>query len=151
LLVFGAYPRLTEIDPPSPSVTKRAEAIRAATKEVRRLYAKRRVKDALAMRNGPDTKNTLDLPLQSDVRVWREKEGWTGPYKLLAIEEETCTIDKPQGPTKFRSTVIKPYLTEQPRQEELEVPEGHQDKKPQDKEPQETRRERGQPKGSRNV
>jgi hypothetical protein len=30
------------------------------------------------MRNGPDTKNTLDLPLQSDVRVWREKEGWAG-------------------------------------------------------------------------
>jgi hypothetical protein len=75
LLVFGAYPRLTKIDPPSPSVTKRAEAIRAATKEVRRLYVERQVKDALAMRNGPDTKNTLDLPLQSDVRVWREKEG----------------------------------------------------------------------------
>jgi hypothetical protein len=74
LLVFGTYPRLTEIDPPSPSVTKRAEAIYAATKEVRRLYAERQVKDALAMRNGPDTKNTLDLSLQSDVRVWREKE-----------------------------------------------------------------------------
>jgi hypothetical protein len=69
LLVFGAYPRLTKIDPPSPSVTKRAEAIRAATKEVRRLYAERQVKDALVMRNSPDTKNTLDLPLQSDVRV----------------------------------------------------------------------------------
>jgi hypothetical protein len=75
LLVFGAYPRLTEIDPPSPSVTKRAEAIYAATKKVRRLYAERRVKDALAMRNSPDTKNILDLPLQSDVCVWREKEG----------------------------------------------------------------------------
>jgi hypothetical protein len=75
LLVFGAYSRLTEIDPPSPSVTKRAEAICTATKKVRRLYAERRVKDALAMRNGPNTKNTLDLPLQSDVRVWREKEG----------------------------------------------------------------------------
>jgi hypothetical protein len=37
LLVFGAYPRLTEMDPPSPSVTKRAEAICVATKEVRRL------------------------------------------------------------------------------------------------------------------
>jgi di/tripeptidase len=37
LLVFGAYPRLTEMDPPSPSVTKRAEAIRVATKKVRRL------------------------------------------------------------------------------------------------------------------
>jgi hypothetical protein len=101
LLVFGAYPRLTEMDPPSPLVTKRAEAIRAATKEVRRLYAERQVKDALAMRNGPDTKNTLDLPLQSDVCVWREKEGWTGPYKLIATEEETCTIDIPQGPAKF--------------------------------------------------
>jgi hypothetical protein len=63
LLVFGAYSRLTEIDPPSPSVTKRAEAICTATKEVCRLYAKRRVKDALAIRNSPDTKNTLDLPL----------------------------------------------------------------------------------------
>jgi len=63
LLVFGAYPRLTEMDPLSPSVTKRAEAIRVATKEVRRLYVERRVKDALAMRNGPNTKITLDLPL----------------------------------------------------------------------------------------
>jgi hypothetical protein len=63
LLVFGAYPRLTEMDPPSPSVTKRAEAICAATKKVRRLYAERRVKNTLAIRNSPDTKNTLDLPL----------------------------------------------------------------------------------------
>jgi hypothetical protein len=63
LLVFGAYPRLTEMDPPSPSVTKRAEAIHTATKEVRRLHTERRVKDALAMRNSSNTKNILDLPL----------------------------------------------------------------------------------------
>jgi hypothetical protein len=69
LLVFSAYPRLTEMDPPSPSVTKRAEAIRAATKEVRRLHAERQVQDAIAIRNGPDTRVTLDLPLQSNVRV----------------------------------------------------------------------------------
>src|SRR5690348_1952920 len=89
LLVYGAYPRLTEMDPPSPSITKRAEAIRAATKEVRRIHAKRQVKDALAMRNGPNTLATLNLPLQSEVRVWREKNGWKGPYKLLAIQGET--------------------------------------------------------------
>jgi di/tripeptidase len=69
LLVFGSYPRMTEMDPPSPSIVKRAEAIRAATKEVRRLYAKRQVNDALAMRNGPNTIATLELPLQSEVRV----------------------------------------------------------------------------------
>jgi hypothetical protein len=62
LLVFGVYPRLTKIDPPSFLVTKRAEAIRAASKKVRCLYAKRRVKDALVIRNSPNTKKTLDLP-----------------------------------------------------------------------------------------
>ena len=69
LLVFGAYPQLIEIDPPSPSITKRAEAIRATMKEVQQLHVERQVQDTLAMRNGPDTKITLDLPLQSNVRV----------------------------------------------------------------------------------
>jgi hypothetical protein len=35
LLVFGLYPRMTEIDLLSPIIAKRAEAICAATKEVR--------------------------------------------------------------------------------------------------------------------
>jgi hypothetical protein len=63
LLVFGAYSQLTKIDLPSPLVTKRAEAICVTTKEVRCLYVKRRIKDALAIYNSPNTKNTLDLPL----------------------------------------------------------------------------------------
>jgi hypothetical protein len=63
LLVFGVYPQLTEIDPPSSLVTKKAEAICTTTKKVRRLYAERQVKNALVIRNSPDTKNTLDLPL----------------------------------------------------------------------------------------
>jgi hypothetical protein len=63
LLVFGAYLRLTEINPPSSLVTKRAKAICAATKEVRRLYTERQVKNALTIHNSPDTKNTLDLSL----------------------------------------------------------------------------------------
>ena len=36
-LVFRAYPRITKIDAPSLSVTKRAEAICVVIKEVRRL------------------------------------------------------------------------------------------------------------------
>jgi hypothetical protein len=63
LLVFGAYSQLTEIDPSSPLVIKRAEAICVTSKEVRRLYAERQVKDVFVIRNSPDTKNTLDLPL----------------------------------------------------------------------------------------
>jgi hypothetical protein len=69
LLVFGSYPRMTEIDLPSPTIAKRAEAIRAATKEVRRLHVKRQVNDALAIRNSLNTIATGELPLQSDVCV----------------------------------------------------------------------------------
>ncbi|CCU76925.1 integrase and RNaseH domain-containing protein [Blumeria hordei DH14] len=112
LLVFGAYSRMTKDSPPSPSITKRAEAIRKATLEVRRLYAQRQVKDALSMKNGPNTNSLLNLPLQSDVRVWREKEKWTGPSKLISMNGENCTIQMPHGPATFRSTVVKPYYTE---------------------------------------
>ena len=37
LLVFRVYPRITKIDALLPSVTKKAKAIRTATKEVCRL------------------------------------------------------------------------------------------------------------------
>ena len=144
LLVFGAYPRMTDMDPPSPSVTKRAEAIRVAMKEVRQLKAERQVKDALAMRNGPNTLATLNLPLQSEVRVWREKNQWQGPYKLLAINGETCTIEMPQGPTDFRSTCVKPYYRDPNNVTEPESPENPDDELP-------VRRGRGRPKGSRNT
>jgi hypothetical protein len=33
---------------------------------------------------------------------------------LIAIDEETCTIDMLYRPTNFQSTVVKPYCTEEP-------------------------------------
>jgi hypothetical protein len=63
LLVFRAYPRLTDTDPLLLSVAKRAEAIRIITKEVQRLLASRQVQDALAIRNGLDIVITLNLLL----------------------------------------------------------------------------------------
>jgi hypothetical protein len=61
------------------------------------------------MRNGPNTKTTLNLFLQSDMRVWREKDKWIGPFKFLAINGEIYTIDMSYRLTNFRSTVIKLY------------------------------------------
>jgi hypothetical protein len=40
LLIFGLYPRITKINPPLPTIVKRAKAICVTTKEVRRLYTK---------------------------------------------------------------------------------------------------------------
>ena len=72
LLVFSAYPRMVESDAPSPSVTQRANAIKKAMAEIRKLRAERQVADALNMRNGPKTDAVHDLPPNSPVLVWRE-------------------------------------------------------------------------------
>ena len=113
LLVFGAYPRLTESDAPSPTLTQRAQALRKAMDEVRRIRAERHVRDTLRFRNGPRTTAVQELPLNSSVLVWREGPPghWSGPHSLLAQDGETCTVDI-NGPTKLRSTVVKPYYHE---------------------------------------
>lgn len=89
---------------------RRGEAVAKASRALRKLSAERQINDAIATRNGPDVNDRLALPLQSDVRVWREKEGWQGPYKLLAVEGHDFTLDLPNGPVKFRSTLVRPYF-----------------------------------------
>jgi hypothetical protein len=117
LLVYGAYPRLSETDVPAPLVMQRALALKKATAEIQRIRARRQVADALNSRNGPNTANIHDLQLNSDVLVWREGNtgqpgAWKGPYKLIGIntEGESCIVALPHGPTTFRNTVVKPYL-----------------------------------------
>jgi hypothetical protein len=114
LLVFGAYPRMTPLDPPAPTITQRAMAIRKAMTEVSKLLAARQVNDALRERNGPRTGAVHSLAIGSNVLVWRMHEKkWTGPFKLIATEGETCTVALPSGPTQFRSTVVKPFSDDQ--------------------------------------
>ncbi|KAF1360357.1 hypothetical protein EJ07DRAFT_165511 [Lizonia empirigonia] len=105
LLVFGIYPRLSKTSPPSPSITARAKAIKNAMAEVRKIKAKRQVNDALATRNGPNVIETLQLPIQSSVKVWRENRGWTGPHTLIAMNDDlTAAIVDPYH--RNNSTVI---------------------------------------------
>ncbi|KAI1002946.1 hypothetical protein K3495_g5254 [Podosphaera aphanis] len=118
LLVFGACPRMVESDAPSPTVTERTKALRTDMRELERIRATRQVHDALNTRNGPSTTEIHKLPLNSVVLVWREGNSghlgkWDGPFKLLNVDAETCTINMPSGPTQFRSASVKPYLTEQ--------------------------------------
>jgi hypothetical protein len=54
--------------------------------------------------------------------VWRENKGWKGLYKLLATNGETCTIDIQHSLTNFRSTVVKPYYTEEGQVRLVEEP-----------------------------
>jgi hypothetical protein len=67
LLVFGAYPRISATDAPTPTVLKRAEAIQKAMSQLRTLTARRKITDASNIRNGPKTTVIIDLPLTSEV------------------------------------------------------------------------------------
>ena len=63
LLVFRAYPRMTRLSAPSASMVKRVEAVRLTMTELRHLNVKRQIRDALTMRNGPNTAGILNLLL----------------------------------------------------------------------------------------
>jgi hypothetical protein len=92
---------MTPYDPPAPTIAQRAAAVRKAITEVSKLHAKRQVTAALRARNGPNVEDIHALALGSDVLVWRTRiEKWTGPYRLLAVEGETCTVELPSGPVR---------------------------------------------------
>jgi len=92
LLVYGAYLRISNLNPPAPSIMERAAAIQKAIAKIVKLQAKQAVNNALHYRNGPNTTPVHDLPLNSKVLIWRKSGKWTGPYCLLAVENETCYI-----------------------------------------------------------
>ena len=116
LLVYGAYPRMSEFDILVPIVTQRVIAVRKAMAEINKLRAKRQVSDALNTRNRPNTDVVHTLELNSLVLVWREGNtgqsgSWEGLYRLVSITGEDCILALPHGNTAFRTTSVKPYFT----------------------------------------
>jgi hypothetical protein len=69
LLVFRAFPRMTELDAPTLSIVQRATAIQKAMNEVVRLRVKIQVNNALNTQNSLNTKYLHNLSLNSDVLV----------------------------------------------------------------------------------
>jgi hypothetical protein len=63
LLVFGAYPRMTNNSVLSLTITKRAKTIRKASNEIRRYYTKQYIEDALRIRNGPNITIIFKFPI----------------------------------------------------------------------------------------
>ena len=110
LLVYRAYPRISNLDPPAPSITDRAAIIQKAMAKIVKLWAKQTVNSALHHYNRPDTTLIYDLLLNSKVLMWRKSGNQIGPYCLLAIKGETCRVQLPNRPTSFKSTSIKPYF-----------------------------------------
>lgn len=114
LLVYGALPRLgLRTDAPAPSIFQRARAVRNAMEEVRKHFARRQVNAALRARNGPDVSDIHAAPLGSQVLVYRDvRQAWEGPFRLVGMDGETCTVETPNGRSSFRTTAVKPFRVE---------------------------------------
>jgi hypothetical protein len=69
LLVFRAYPRITNNSSLLFFIIKKTKTIRKTIKEIQRLHTKHQVKDILTIRNSPNTYLILDLLIQLDIRV----------------------------------------------------------------------------------
>ena len=69
LLVYGAYLRISKLDPPTPSVIDRVAVIRKAMAKIVKLRAKQTINNALYYRNGPNITLVYNLPLNSKVLI----------------------------------------------------------------------------------
>jgi hypothetical protein len=69
LLVYRAYLRINNLDPPTLSIMERAAAIRKAMAEIVKLQAKQTVNNTLYYCNRPNTTLVYDLPLNFKVLV----------------------------------------------------------------------------------
>ncbi len=82
--------------------------------------------------------------------MWREKDGWQGPYKIAATDDHNVTLDRVNGPTVFRSILIQPYYRDEneaiPAPGTNELPDQERQLIPEVRGP----RRRVQPPGSRN-
>lgn len=115
-LVYGALPRLgLPHDKPSPSTLQCADALRKPTLEISRRFAKQQVQSALNSRKGPETSEIHTMPIGSHALIYRPKtDKVEGPFFVPNIsgEDVTLLLPPPSGPTKFQSTVVKPFRSD---------------------------------------
>ena len=69
LLVYRAYLKMSNLNPPALSITDRAVIIRKAMAEIVKLRAKQAVNNALHHRNRPDITLVYNLLLNSEVFI----------------------------------------------------------------------------------
>ena len=69
LLVYGAYLRISKLDPPAPSIMDRVAIIRKVIAEIVKLRAKQTVNNTLYYYNRPNITLVYNLPLNSKVLI----------------------------------------------------------------------------------
>lgn len=79
LIVFGAYPRMYNIDLSVLTIIQSATAIKKTIDKVRKIWAKNQMVDALKTRNRSLVDFIRDFSLNFDILVWQEDNiSWNG-------------------------------------------------------------------------
>lgn len=97
------------------STFQQTAALQKATVEMTRCFARSQVRSALTARNGPNDFETHSMPIGRPALVYRPKnDKWEGAFSKLDLQGEDVMLllPSPSGPTKFWSTVVKPYFFE---------------------------------------
>ena len=72
LLVFGAYSRMHHLNSFASNIMQRAAVISKAMGEVKKMMAKKQIRDVLNFKNGFIISHLHDLSINSEVLVWRK-------------------------------------------------------------------------------
>jgi hypothetical protein len=79
--------------------------------KIKKFTAKKKVANAVNICNGPNTKFVMPrfFVLGEKVFVWREKDGWKGPFKVINVADNEITVKTVNGPATFKNTGVKRY------------------------------------------
>ena len=72
LLVFDAYSRMHHLDSSASNITQRAAAITKTMKKMKKMIVEKQIRNVLNIRNESIVSHLHDLPLNSEVLVWKK-------------------------------------------------------------------------------
>jgi hypothetical protein len=90
--------------------------------EVARIHAEQKISFGLRYRgpDGHERDDLIHLNIGDPVLVYRDTSTqWEGPFRFVALDGDTVTVELPNGRENFRSTVVKTAPKE--RNSELEL------------------------------
>lgn len=108
-LVFGVIPNFPAIHTKLPTQHERMAAISTARREMATITAKLRIQTALRSKLPPAT--DFHLKPGEEVYVFREKKGWTGPFKIIKIEGKQIYVNVNNESKKFHIAQTLPITS----------------------------------------
>lgn len=118
--MFNVYTRITKTDSLLSTITEQTTAVQKIIEDILRIHMKRQVKDASNTQNRLSTIKIYNRPMNCFILLYKKSKSCTSLYKLLRLEEKCAIVRLLSGPTKFQTTVIRPYYQKVQKKEKEE-------------------------------